>query len=379
MLKAYKYRLYPNETQKQQLAQFFGAARFVYNLGLETKIAAWVSLKKNLNCFDLNKQLKQLKDSGEADWLKDCVAQSLQMALANLDNAYTNFFRGGGFPKFKKRSSRQSIQFPQHVKIIGADIFIPKLKLMSFIQHRPLGEGKIKTTTISKTPSGEYYVSLLVECDTPLSFKKRITENTTVGIDVGIKTFATLSDGIVFDNPRHLAANLRRLRREQRKLSRRYKKGKSASEQSKNWHKQRIIVAKLHQKIANKRTDFLHKASTEITNRYDTICLEDLNVRGMLKNSKLAKYIADVSWSEFGRQLQYKANWRGKNIVYIGKFDPSSKICSNCGYYFKELTLSMREWGCQKCGTYHDRDQNAAQNIKNFGLRAKPSTVNVSH
>jgi putative transposase len=378
MLRAYKYRLCPNDEQKQQLARFFGAARFVYNLGLETKMAAWTSAKKNLNCFDLSKQLKQLKDSGECDWLKACVAQSLQGTLANLDNAYTNFFRGGGFPKFKKKSGRQSIQFPQNVRVIGTQIFIPKLKMVDFIQHRPLGEGKIKTTTLSMNAAGEYYVSILIDNEAGLPPKKGISEETAVGIDVGLKTFATLSNGTEFENPKYLHEQLKRLRIEQRTLARRYKKGKPFNEQSKGWHKQRLIVAKLHQKIANKRKDFLHKVSTEIVNRFDTICLEDLNIQGMQQNRKLAKSISDVSWNEFTRMLEYKAEWHGKNISYIGRFDPSSKLCSNCGYLFKELTLSIREWTCEKCSAQHQRDQNAAINIKNFGLRTRSAVINAS-
>lgn len=377
MLRAYKYCLLPNEVQRQQLAQFFGCARFVYNLGLETKIAAWTSARKNLNCFDLVNQMVQMKGDEEYFWLYECPSQTLQMALRNLDNAYTNFFKGAGFPKFKKKSGHQSIQFPQGVKVEQDRIFIPKLKWVGFIQHRQLGEGKIKTVTISKTPTGKYFVSILIDNQKELPTKKPVRIETTVGIDVGLKTFATLSDGQEFAAPKFLRNQLRRLRVEQRTMARRYKQGKKSEEQSKSWHKQKLVVAKLHEKITNQRKDFLQKTSTAIIKQYDTICLENLNVAGMVKNQNLALSISDVGWTSFNSMLEYKAQWYGKNIVYIGRFEPSSKICSSCGNIFKELTLGIREWTCQKCGTVHDRDKNAAQNIKNFGLRRQPLVANV--
>ena len=200
-----------------------------------------------------------------------------------------------------------------------------------------------------------------------------------VGIDVGLKTFATLSDGETFENPKYLHKQLVRLRIEQRKLDRRYKRGVKTELQSKGWHKQKMVVAKLHEKIANQRTDFLHKVSTSIVKKYDTICLEDLNIQGMIKNGSLSKAISDVSWYEFKSQLEYKAKWYGKNILTIGRFTPSSKTCSVCGIKNKELSLSDRIWTCQGCGTSHDRDANAANNIKNFGLRTKSSTDKTSH
>lgn len=377
MLKSYKYCLLPSEEQKLQLTKFFGSARFVYNLGLETKIDAWTSARKNLTCFDLIKQMAELKGT-EAIWLSECPSQTLQMSLRNLDNAYTKFFKGGGFPKFKRRSNAQSIQFPQGVTVEQGKIFIPKLKYVDFIQHRKLGTGIIKIVTVSKTTTDKYFVSILVDNQKELPNKKSVKERSTIGIDIGLKTFAVLSDGTQFQSPKFLREQLRRLRVEQRKLSRRFKKGIKISEQSKSWHKQRMIVAKLHEKIANRRKDFLQKTSTAIIKQYDTICLENLNVKGMMKNHNLAQSISDVSWSEFTSMLEYKASWYGKNIIYIGRFEPSSKICSSCGNYFKELKLSMRSWTCEKCGITHDRDANAAQNIKNFGLRNKPAIANVS-
>jgi putative transposase len=255
-------------------------------------------------------------------------------------------------------------------------IFLPKLKNVSCVFHRKF-KGDIKTVTVSRTPTGKYFVSILVENQKELPKKKPIRERTSVGIDMGVKTFATLSDGTVFDNPKHLRKNLRRLRVEQRKLNRRLKKG--AKEQSKSYQKQKLIVAKLHEHIKNQRGDYLHKASTQIIRSFDTICLEDLNIKGMMQNKKLALAIGEVGWHKFKTMLEYKAAWYGKNIQYIGRFEPSSKLCSHCGTIFKELSLKDRSWTCQSCGTTHDRDCNAANNIKNFGLRIKPATVNVSH
>lgn len=377
MLKAYKYAILPTEEQKLQLAKFFGSCRFVYNLGLETKMRAWTTARKHLNCIELANQMKELKDT-EAPWLAECPSQALQMSLRNLDNAYTKFFKGAGFPKFKSRHDRQSIQFPQGVStnFDNSTIFLPKLKNVTCIFHR-LFEGNIKTVTLSRTATGKYFVSILVENQIQSAKKKPVKENTAVGIDVGIKALATLSDGTAFGNPKHLRTNLKKLRVEQRRLSRRLKRG--AKEQSKSYLKQKLVVAKLHERIKNQREDYLHKTTTDIIKRFDTVCLEDLNIKGMMQNSKLALAIGEVGWHKFKSMLEYKAEWYGKNIQYIGRFDPSSKLCSTCGNIFKELSLKDRSWTCQSCGTHHDRDVNAAKNIKNFGLRNQPSTVNVSH
>lgn len=375
MLRAYKYRLLPTEDQKGKLQQWFGMVRFIYNLGLEVKIASWTSARKSVSCFDLMKQTTELKRTEECKWLTECPSQSLESALTNLDNAYTAFFKGSGFPKFKNKWGRQSIIFRRNSSVKGDKIFLSKIKWVDFVQHRPLGNGEIRTVTVSKNPCGQYFVSILIEDGKDLPTKKKIKDKTTVGVDVGLKTFATLSDGSKFENPKYLHQQLSRLKIEQRKLARRYKKGVKTEDQSKGWHKQRVVVAKLHEKIKNRRTDFLHKTSTTIIKNHDTVCLEDLNVQGMMQNRSLSKAISDVSWSWFIRLLEYKAEWYGKNIVKIGRFDPSSKICSICGTINKELKLADREWTCEKCGTHHDRDENAAKNIKNFGSKARPSTA----
>ncbi|TPE46388.1 RNA-guided endonuclease TnpB family protein [Pontibacter mangrovi] len=376
MLRSYKYAMLPTPEQQEQLQRFFGSCRFVYNLGLETKIAAWLQARKNLSCIDLVNQLKELKDT-DASWLTECPSQTLQMSLRNLDKAYSSFFKGGGFPRFKNRYSKQSIQFPQGVRVDFEHntVFLPKLKNVSAVLHRKF-EGQIKTVTVSKTNTGRYFVSILVENQASMPAKKPVNEETTVGVDMGVRSFATLSAGSSFENIRTLRTNLKRLRTEQRTLSRRFRKGVKA--QSSNYHKQKLVVARLHERIANQREDYLHKVSTQLIKQYDTVVLEDLNIAGMMKNRKLALAIGEVGWHKFETMLNYKAEWYGKNIKYIGRFEPSSKLCSACGAIQQELKLHHREWTCVKCATTHDRDVNAAINIKAFGLRNQPASVNVS-
>lgn len=371
VLKAFKYRIYPTIEQKEQLQKYFGVCRFAYNLGLETKIATYTAAKVNLSFFDLTKQMNVLKNDYE--WISDCPAQAIQMSLRNLDNAYTKFFKGGGFPKFKNKYSKQSVQFPQNttVNFEKRKIRLPKLKWVDCIFHCQFN-GAIKTVTVSKTKTNKYFVSILVDNQAELPKKKLITEQTTVGIDLGIKTLAVLSDGTEFENPKWFRAAKANLRRQQRSLSRKQKDSNSRE-------KQRLVVARCHEKIANQRADYLHKVTSNIINNHDTICLEDLNVKSMMKNEKLSLAIGEIGWATFKTMLEYKAEWYGKNIITIGRFEPSSKICSTCGTINKELKLQHREWTCQKCKTPHDRDKNAAINIKNFGLRYKPVQVNVVH
>lgn len=379
MLKSYKYRLLPTSEQSARLDAGINACRFVYNLALETKIRVWESAKIRLSAFDLIRQLTELKRSGLADWLNDSNAQSLQSAISKMDTAFKRFFSGGGFPKFKKKTTTGSLSIPQGTKIKDESICFEKYGWFYFVCHRPIPDGvDIRTATISKTATGKFFVSILVDDGKIAPEKKPIKKESTVGIDLGLKAFAVLSDGIKINNPRFLHSQLSRLRIEQRTLARRYVKGKKTTEQSKGWHKQRLVVAKLQEKIGNRRSDFLHKLSDSITKNYDTICLEDLNVSGMIKNRTLSKAIADVSWSEFNRMLEYKAGWRGKNILRIGRFAPSSKTCSSCGLVNTELKLSDRRWACE-CGEIHERDLNAAINIKNFGLNTKPSIAKTTH
>jgi putative transposase len=358
MLKAYKYRLNPNNEQIILLNKHIGACRFIYNLALETKQIAYVGNKHNLSCFELHSQLKDLKE--ELPWLKEVNSQSLQQAITNLDKAYTTFFKGQtSFPKFKKKSNGGSFNIPQNVKIIDCKLIIPKFTNkngIDIVLHREI-KGEVRQATISRTPTGKYFVSILCETGEKNKVKPKIKEETTIGIDLGIKDFAITSNGDVFTNPKYLRKAQSKLKYIQRKYSK--NKGKRTKRK----------LAKLHEKITNKRKDFLHKVSTKLIRENQTICLENLNVSGMLKNHKLAQSISDVSWSTFVNMLEYKADWYGVNILKIGRFEPSSKTCSCCGYINNVLTLSDREWICVKCNTEHDRDINAAINIKNFSLR----------
>lgn len=364
MLKAYKYRIYPDADQRSVLANIFGQVRFVYNLGLETKISAYAANQTNVTCFDLNKQITELKN--ECEWLKQCPAQALQMAMRNLDNAYHAFFRGAGFPKFKSKHSKQSFQLPQGVRISddNKQVFIPKLKWVGMDMHRGY-KGTVKTVTISKTTTDKYFISILVDNGSETPIKKPVLRSTTVGIDLGIKDFVITSEGKKFDNKDFFKSQMRKLRIAQRSLARK-RKG------SKNYEEQKKIVALLHEKIKNQRTDYLHKISTYLVNNYDSICIEDLAVSNMVKNHNLARAISDMGWGDFKSMLTYKCDWYGKNLFMLNRFEPSSKTCSCCGKINKELTLKDRVWTCTKCNTTHDRDVNAAINIKTFGLRNKP-------
>ena len=356
MLKAFKCRLYPTPEQSVLLNKHIGSSRFVYNLALECKQMAWAGNRVNLNCFDLIKQLPDLKK--ECEWLKEINSQSLQQPIRNLDNAFTRFFKGqGNFPKFKKKSNGGSFNVPQNVSLENGKLIIPKFKKgIDIVLHRPI-KGEIRQATISKTPTGKYFVSILCETGESVKQKATIKENTSVGIDLGIKTFLVTSDGECFDNPKFLRESLSKLKYVQRKFS------KNKGKRTKN------KLAKLYEKVSNQRKDFLHKTSSKLISDNQTICIEDLNIKGMLANHKLALSISDCGWSMFVDMLQYKAEWYGKNILKIGRFEPSSKLCSCCGSINKELTLKDREWTCSSCNTLLDRDVNASINIKNFALK----------
>ena len=360
MFKAFKYRLYPSEPQKELIAKHIGASRFVYNLALETKNTAYLGSKHNFSPFDLIKQLPDLKK--ECEWLKEVNSQSLQQSIQNMDIAFKKFFKGAGFPKFKsKHRGKQSFSIPQNVIVENNLLIIPKFKEgIEIVLHREI-KGTIKSATISVTPTGKYFASILVDTNTEIPTKAPITESTTIGIDLGIKDFAITSDGEVFENPKNLRKAQSKLKYVQRKYSK--NKGKRT--------KKRLVL--IHEKIVNKRKDFLHKVSIKLIRENQTICLEDLAVSNMVKNHKLAQSISDVSWSTFVAMLEYKADWYGKNILRIGRFAPSSKTCSCCGYINKELALKDRSWTCPKCNSVLDRDVNAAINIKTFALKNKLS------
>ena len=355
MYKAFKYRLYPTEPQKELIVKHIGSSRFVFNLALETKNAAYISAKHNYSAFDLVKQLPELKK--ELPWLKEVNSQSLQQAIQNMDIAFKKFFKGAGFPKFKKKSNKGSFSIPQNVIVENDLLIIPKFKEgIKMSLHRPT-KGIIKSATISVTPTGKYFVSILCDTKEEIPTKVPIKESTTIGIDLGIKDFAITSEGEVFENPKYLRKAQNKLKYVQRKYSK--YKGKCTKKK----------LAKLHEDVVNKRKDFLHKVSTQLIRENQTICLETLSVKNMVKNHNLAQAISDASWSTFVSMLEYKADWYGKNILRIGQFSPSSKTCSNCGTINKELQLKDREWTCSNCSTVLDRDVNAAINIKSFALK----------
>lgn len=371
--RAYRYRLYPNEEQKVLIAKHLGSCRFIYNYALAKKVKAYQVDGTNLSRFDIQADLPNMKKFDEYCWLKEVNSLSLQASLANLDSAYTKFFHEHkGFPNFKsKKDSKQSFSIPQNTKVDfeNGRIFIPKFKSgIKAILHRTF-DGIVKTSTITRTSTGKYFISILVEVDEPDVSMKPICENKAVGIDLGIKTFAVLSDGTEIPNPKHLKQSLDKVKKLQRSLLHKTKG-------SKNRDKARRKLALAHEQVTNRRNDFLHKVTSYLVNNYDTICLEDLNVKGMIKNHHLAQSLLDIAIGTFNTLLEYKAKERGVNILRIGRFEPSSKMCT-CGYINHNLTLAIREWTCPECGSIHDRDLLAANNIKRFAFR-KINTVGTT-
>jgi putative transposase len=383
MLKAYKYRIMPTKAQAELINKHIGSCRFIYNLALETKQTAYAGNKIILSRYDLQAQLPDLKK--ECVWLKEINSQSLQVTLLNLDNAFTRFFKGqADFPKFKKKNTKQSFCVPQKIKIENNKLKIFKFnKGIKIILHRPF-KGIIKQATINKTLTEKYFVSVLVENNIIIPNKVNIKSNNTIGVDLGLKSFLVTSDNQVINNPKHLGKSELRVKFTQNKYSK-Y-----------NGKRTKYRLAILHESITNQRKDFLNKISTKLISENQTICLEDLNIKGMstrckpkqdengkyLPNgqsikSELNKSIADAGWGMFVEMLKYKAEWYGNNIVQIGRFEPSSKTCNVCGTINNELILKNRVWTCENCGTVHDRDINAAINIKNFALKNKLCTERI--
>lgn len=369
MLKAYKYRLYPNREQQVLINKTFGCVRFVYNYYLAKKIELYKSEQKSLMYNQCSKDLTVVKK--ELEWLKEIDKFALQNSLKNLDTAYQNFFReikkgnkNHGFPKFKsKKTNRLSYTTNFTNNNIEVDfennkIKLPKLKWVDCIAHREF-DGLIKSCIISKTPSGKYFASVLVETE----HSQLPQNNNAIGMDLGVSDLLITSDGEVIDNQRITYQYEQKLAKLQRQLAKKKK-------DSNNFHKQRIKVARLHEKIANKRKDNHHKISSRIVKENQFIFSENLNVSGMVRNHNLAKAIHDVSWYELTRQLEYKSNWNGRVYHKVDRYFPSSQLCSVCGYKNTGTKdLSVREWICPECGSNHDRDINASINILNQGMK----------
>lgn len=363
----YKFRIYPNKTQESLIQRTFGCCRFVYNHFLDERMTAYKETGKAPTRFQQDKRLTSLKQ--ELPWLREVDSTALQASLKHLDDAYQNFFRRvkegkkPGYPKFKsKRNRHQSYKSKcvgTNIKVLDGAVQLPKLGEVKCRVSKCV-KGRILSATIRQTPSGKYYVSL---CCTDVELDHLPTTGAVIGLDMGLNAFAITSDGIEHPNPKYLRKSEKKLAKLQRQLSRKTKG-------SQNWEKARIKVARCHEHIANQRQDMLHKLSNKIVRENDVICIEDLAPKNMVRNHKLAKSISDASWGEFHRQLAYKSEWYGKQLITVDRFFPSSQLCSECGAQWPGTKdTKVREWTCPQCSAFHNRDHNAAINILNEGLR----------
>src|SRR5919202_1391826 len=372
--KAVKVRLYPTLEQQTLLAQHFGCSRWWWNYALNKSIETYKETGKSLGQSALNAFLPKLKKAEETLWLSECYSQVLQATTLNLTTAYKNFFAGRArFPRYKSKHGKQSIQYPQNVKVFEGFLQFPgKVALIKAKLHREI-EGTIKTVTVSLESSGKYFASILTETEGENPVIS--TDGKVIGIDLGLTHFAITSDGSKiskYDNPRHIAKHAKNLKRKQQKLARKQKGSNSRNRAKKT-------VAKVYERVSKSRQDFLHKLSRKLVNENQVVVVENLNVKGMVRNHNLAKAISDsealaslrasAGWGTFTNFLAYKLEKKGGKLVEIDRWFPSSKLCSNCYYQIDELPLDVRKWTCPHCGTHHDRDGNAATNIRAEGIR----------
>lgn len=384
ILKAYKFRIYPNKIQQSELAVQFGHSRFVYNRFIDNRKTTFLTTGKSVSFYDFKKQVTAMKQQPEFAWLKDADSQVLQASLEDADRAYQNFFRNHkagtlppvgkkprkdgmpkGYPTFWSKHDDQSIRYPQRFKLAGKRIYLPKVGWVKGVFHRDI-EGLTKNATVSKTKSGRYFVS--IQCEVEIDVPEQ--NPNAVGVDVGLKSFATLSTGEKIDAPKFLRRSERLLKIRQRRLSHKVKG-------SSNRNKARHRVAVQHERVANQLKDFHHQISRQLVNSFGLIAVEDLNIRGMMRNPHLAKSIADVGWSQFLNFVEYKQKWNGGKLIRNDRWFASSKTCSDCGAVNHSLKLSDREWVCVSCGAIHDRDENAAINHLNKATGGAPESLRL--
>lgn len=364
MLKAYRFCIYPSKKQRILITKTFGCCRFVYNCFLDRKIRFYETEHKTLSYGSCSKGLTGLKL--EKPWLNEVDSTALQQSLRDLDSAYGNFFSGSGFPKFKSRHSNRHSYRTQmvkgNIKVKGNSIRLPKLGWVKFARSRDV-EGRIQNVTVSRTPAGRYFISVCCEVE----IKKFPKVTNRIGVDMGIKNFCYISNKPPVENPKYLRALEKQLAKAQRQLA-------SKEKGSGNYRKARLKVARIHERIANQRRDFLHKLSTRLISENQVVYLEDLRISKMVQDSRLAKSILDCSWSEFFRMLQYKAEWYGRDVFYLDRFFPSSQECNVCHCKNPDVKdLRVRTWTCPDCGAIHDRDGNASLNILKEGCRLYPA------